>query len=206
MSASYQRDSNYRVTGIRKGLAIGGNFDPGTLTADTWYRLMPSDDGGAKAASTVEHSERTLNIGTVRADVVNAILTDWVLKILNVGYQREFEVESHDAATATSVHLRLISAVQTVVDFKNLPAAIEWVMYPPLLNPIVVNVSGAQNVEFGYIQKVIDDYTISRVDSLGVVEPGKSLVFPYSDLDKLVFKYATLDTTSRLAWGEHYIV
>ncbi|MEG9862136.1 MAG: hypothetical protein V6Z81_06495 [Parvularculales bacterium] len=196
MSNAFTRDANARVSSIRGGSVIGGKYDPSGLTANTWYRLMPSGNNAQKVAATVADFDRQLNLGTLRSDISNASLIGWRLKILNTGYQQSHVIFEHTGGV-----VRLESPIRHFAGLGS--TGIEYVIYPEVLNPLVVYCAGANTVEFGRSED--EAYSLSKVDAIGDVDPGKMLVFPYAALDKLCFRYATVGSTDRLSWGEHYI-
>ena len=193
--SSFSYDANHRATAIRGGSVIGGNYDPSGLTADTWYRLLPSGNSAQKVATSDPNYKWQLNLGTLRADITNANLIGWRLKILNAGYQESNSIHDHNGGL-----VRLKSDIKHIA---GLPSNVEYVLYPEVLNPLVVKCKGANGVEFGCSED--EGYSLSKVDSIGDVETGEMLVFPYADLDRLCFRYATVGSTDRLFWGEHYI-
>lgn len=193
--STFSLDANSMVTAIRTGSVIGGKYDPSGLTTDTWYRLVPSGNDAQKVATSDPNYKWKLNLGTLRADITNANLTGWRLKILNAGYQESHVISEHNGGIIT-----LSAPIQHIA---GLPAAVEYVIYPEVLNPLVVKCKGANDVEFGRSEDEV--YSLSKVDSIGDVETGEMLVFPYAALDKLCFRYATVGSTDRLFWGEHYI-
>lgn len=195
--STFAIDANHNIASIRTGPVIGGNYDPSGLTADTWYRLVPSGNDAQKVASTQQNYKRKLNLGTLRSDITNANLTGWRLKILNAGYQESHVIHDHNGGLVT-----LKADIKHIAG--GLPSTgIEYVLYPEVLNPLVVKCKGANDVEFGRSEDEV--YSLSKVDSIGDVETGEMLVFPYASLDKLCFRYATVGSTDRLFWGEHYI-
>ena len=197
--STFSFDANGRLTAIRTGSVIGGKYDPSGVTADTWYRLLPSGNDAQKVASTELNYKSKLNIGTLRSDITNANLIGWFLKILNVGYQAAYEVLAHNGGLLT-----LASRTGGEVNLENLPTNVEYVIYPEILNPLVVHCKGANGVEFGRSEDEV--YSLLKVDSLGDVETGENFIFPYACLDRLCFRYATVGSTDRLSWGEHYVV
>lgn len=188
-------DGNANLTSLRMGAVIGGYYDASGVTVNAWYRLMPSGIA-QKVANTEPNYKSQLNIGTLRADITNANLTGWNIKILNPGYEHSNVIEEHNGG--------LLTLRKPIKHIDAMPAAVQYVIYPEVLNPLTVNVIGANTVEFGYISD--DAVTPANANSLGNVETGQTFVFPYTDLDKLTFRYATVGNTDRLSWGEHYIV
>ena len=195
---TFKQDANYNLTSIRGGSAIGGKYDPSGLTANTWYRMVPSGNTAQKVASTEPNYRQKLNLGNpLRADITNANLTGWRLKILNTGYQEGPHIISENSGG-------IVTLQSPIKHFDALPASVEYVIYPEVLNPLVVHCRGANAVEFGRSED--EGYSLSKVDSLGDVETGEKLIFPYENLDTLCFRYATVGNTDRLVWGEHYII
>lgn len=196
--STFSFDANHSLTSIRGGSVIGGNYDPSGLTVDTWYRLLPSGNSAQKVASTEPDYKRKLNLGTLRSDITNANLIGWRLKVLNAGYQEGPHVISEHVGGVVTLR-------SPISHFAGLPSNnIEYVIYPEVLNPLVVKCKGANDVEFGRSED--KTYGLSKVDSLGSAETGENFIFPYADLDRLCFRYATVGSTDRLFWGEHYFV
>ena len=196
------RDKNHGISPTRKGDPIGGiiDVDVSALTANTWYRLMPSGSAGAK----VTGNRKQINLGTLRADVRGTRFHGWFLRILNPSHQPVvYKVNS-----ITSAGICTLSREPDYYDA--LPAsAIQWVLFPDMDFPMAVTRQSdtTHAVELG----------IASVDEIAPATTEIRRLFPYradsransvairtTDVDRLFYRYTTLgsDDTS-LTWGEH---
>lgn len=187
-------DSNGTPVPVRDGDPIGGVFTPGSVSTDTWHRLMPHGD-----ASKVEGERKQLNIGVLRADITGADIANWQLYLLNAGYQANYRIKSYDAPS------EILTAEATnyeQVDFSNLPDTVKFVIRPYLILPFTLynRATSTNIVRLGYSPANTSDGVIE----LSEVAPGKCFVLSVSNVHKIFYKYASVDASDALEWGEHF--
>lgn len=201
--SQYAKDSNYNVTPIRLGSPIGGYYTPSSPAQNTWYRLMPESNTGAK----VSGDDRQLEIGTLRSDVRNADITGWHLDILTQSYLDQFFIESYDAATgrATIDASRHGGNIETHI--KRLPSTYDFVLYPELILPLAINYmsSATDDIEIGYVSD--DVLNPTDVVKLVTLSPGELLVLPVNRVDRVFYRFTASSPASdnAISWGEHYV-
>ena len=86
--AQFKRDSDGQVGNIRSGaIPIERiSLTASDVTADTWYRLMPSGN----AATKESNKQIDLGTSTLRSTLLPQNFAGWRLKILNAGYFQTF--------------------------------------------------------------------------------------------------------------------
>ena len=195
----YNRDANYVPGTIRAGNGIGGYLLLGdTLTVNQWYRLMPNSNTGALVAG----DDRKLNIGALRSDVLE--IEGWNLVLLNAGYQHQYIILNHDRA-ATEVELTLPINYADGMRAGGLGSAIEFVMYPELLNPLGVNysVGATDHIDIGVAREDLFVPTVLKRDE---IPPGELLMMNFERIDRIFYRFPAITTAAEnnLGWGEHY--
>ena len=195
-------DQNHVAVPIREGVGVGGKLliDVSALTANTWYRLMPNGNN-AEIESSDSH---TLKIGALRDDLLD--VAGWLLNILNDGYSQQLGIVEYDAV---SEKVRLKDPIEHAegLTAASLNTAIEFVMYPHLLSPLGVSLDedAGANIEFGVTKGTRFNSANLTIKPIQVLRPGRPLILPFSRIDHLFYRFATLPTSNTfLYWGEHY--
>ena len=151
------KDDDSQLVAIRSGNPLGGWFTPPSgVAADTWYRIFPSASDGA----SVDGDPLGINIGTLRSDILEII--GWKIRTLNDGYVRDYVVDKYDAGSG-------IATLSSDLD-KDLPTAIEYVLYPKMLFPLCINYSrdAADKMDIGIaLENNIAPSTFKKYDDLG---------------------------------------
>lgn len=198
--STLMRDLNRVPTRVRQGNPLAGCLElDDSLSANTWYRLMPHGNAGA----LVDDNDRKLNIGTLRSDVLE--IEQWNMVILNEGYKQYLRVVNHEGQEVEfDQPIEYIEGIKSA----NIQSSIQFVLYPLLLIPFSVTNDEASDgrVELGVTTD--DDYTPSTIKKLGSVRAGRVMMIPFSRVDRLFYRLPTALTSSQtaeLCWGEHYI-
>ena len=197
----YLRDNNRVPTLIRQGNAIGGKLSlaGSGLTANRWYRLMPHANNGA----LVDDNDRKLNIGTLRSDVLQ--IEDWNLIILNAGYIQARTIIDH-----IDNEVRFGKPIDHIDGLKaaGLESAIEFVMFPTLLNPLGINYKSGPDADMQIGITKEDKFNTASIDikELDDIPAGELLMLNFSRIDRMFYRFPTVDssTTYVFSWGEHY--
>lgn len=191
---SFSTDANHRQTMIREDLPIGGFHAISSATANTWVRLLPHGND----ASTVTNESKQLNIGNLRDDVLS--LKGWKVKILNAGRAEELLIVDYESPNII---------LQDAPDYADtLPSgSIEYVLFPEVILPFgaTLHPDATDDVELGFTSE--DAYIPSRIVPYKLVKAGDREIFQTKHIDKLFYRFPTVDTTFRgdVFWGEHYV-
>lgn len=199
--STYSRDFNRVPTPIRQGNGIGGklSLSGSALTADTWYRLMPHANNGA----LVDGNDRKLNIGTLRADILE--IEQWHLIILNQGY-----IEYHQIVDYIGNEVTLKRPIAHIDGLNNagLGSAIEFVLFPTLLNPLGINYKSGPDADMQVGRANGDNFdpALLTIKELDDIPAGELLMLNFSRIDRIFYRFPTVDsgTTYVFSWGEHY--
>lgn len=199
--SSFLRDYNRVPTLNREGNAIGGklSLSGSDLTADSWYRLMPGSNTGA----LVDDNDRKLNIGTLRSDILE--IEQWNLVILNQGY-----IDYHLIVDHIGNEVTLKKPIAHINGLKNagLGSAIEFVMFPTLLNPLGINYKSgpAADMQIGVFKDDVYNPVSTEIKELDDIPAGELLMLNCSRIDRIFYRFPTVDsgTTYVFSWGEHY--
>jgi len=204
--SQYAIERNDRVTNIRLGSIVGGYYRPPSgLQANTWHRLMPQSDSGAK----VSGDNRQLNIGTLRSDLRNADIIDWHVKVLTAGYEDHFVIENYDAVTGYAKMNASLHGGNIETHIDRLPASYDFVLYPELLNEFCINYMGTatDTLEIGYVAKDVLNPSATEVIKLTELSPGQLVTIRSRSIDKVFYRFPTFTTSAAndISWGEHYV-
>ena len=201
---SLARDGNYNEVKTREDLCPGEFrrlVDGATEKPVTvWRRLMPHGNG----AAVVSDNDFQLNIGTLRAEILS--VKAWNVKILNAGYQQVNRITDFNDGIAD-----LQLPLQYTEGLASLGSAIEWVVYPTLVFPLVVRFcANANNVDLNIGVSDEDIYTPTTIVQYSRIERELSCALPTQQADKVFYQIegsrenadnANID----LEWGEHFV-
>lgn len=196
----YLRDLNRVPTSVRAGTAVGGCLElDDSLSANTWYRLMPQVNTGA----LVDGNDRKLNIGTLRSDILE--IEQWNLIILNEGYKQYFQINNHEG---NEVEFTKPIAYIEGIKSSGLESGLQFVLFPHILNPFSVTNDAESDgrVELGLTAD--DVYSPSTIKKLGSVSADRVMMMSFSRVDRLFYRLPTVlssGQTIELSWGEHLI-
>lgn len=207
---AFSIEDNYRETGIRAGPPLGAFYKPAAadITADTWYRLMPSGNtASAITDKTVEKYHSRLDIGDLRADIEHMNLHAWQFHLLSAGYTGKYLVQSYNSSD-NNIILASHEFRENVMKLHNIPGNnIEWTMYPTGIVDfkICLDADATDTVEIGWSATPI--YAPTDITSMGYIKPGKLMRIPFNRYDMLFFKFETVTSSAEnyMTWGEHYI-
>ncbi len=121
---SIRVDEDYHPTEVRREGAVIGELNiPASTAANTWTRLMPNGNNGAKVAG----ASNQINIGAIRADLFPRQIIGWRFKVLSEGYLQENQIDSIEMS-GTDVILNFLRPLHW---HDSLPTTgIEWVIFP----------------------------------------------------------------------------
>lgn len=195
-------DQNHVAVPVREGVGVGGKLtiDVSPLTANAWYRLMPNGNTGVIDSTETYH----LKIGALRDDLLD--VAGWHIYILNSGYYQQLEIVEYDT-DSQKVRFKDPMDFMQGLTLAELNDAIEFVMYPRLLSPLGVSLDddANANIEFGFSKGDRLNPANLRIKAFQVLRPGKILILPFSRIDQLFYRFATLPIADTfLYWGEHY--
>lgn len=198
--STFIRDFNRVPTRVREGNPIGGCLElDDSLSANTWYRLMPHANTGA----LVDGNDRKLNIGTLRSDVLQ--IEQWNVVILNEGYKQYLQIVNHEGQ-----EVEFSQPIEYIEGIKNagLQSSLQFVLFPYVLIPFsVINDEDSDGrVELGVTAP--DEWTPSTIKKLGSVRAGRFMTVPFSRVDRLFYRLPTAlssGETIELCWGEHKV-
>ena len=201
--AQFKRDSDGQVGSIRSGaIPIERiSLTAANVTADTWYRLMPSGNAATK------ESGNQIDLGTsaIRGSLLPQNFAGWKLKILNAGYFQTFRVDRISSA--------LLVDLGRPITLPGTPAtALQWVLYPDIIQGVTLGIP--QNTVDVYVDighapgdDGIDEYAPSDTEIRFIKRIAKEsldTIFKYrgDDIEKLFYRYPTATGANVLEWGE----
>ena len=183
------KDDDSQLVSIRSGKPVGGWFTPASgIVVDTWYRVCPDASDGASV-----NDPFGINIGSLRSDILE--IDGWRIKTLNEGYVRSYVVDKYDADSGIATLSSELS--------KDLPSAIEYVLYPKMLFPLCINYSrdAADKMDIGIaLEDDINPATKKKYDDL---ESKESIILQCSEVDKVFYRFAELSdrASDQFSWG-----
>lgn len=162
---------------------MGGIVKIAATPAGSWSRVMPSKDDGALVVEADDSRyKRMLKIGKAdgaSGDPLRGIqkgmasgattrysldLRGWRLRILNTGYEQLFTVEAFENATGR------VLLNKEIQHRDSLPAAIEWVLFPHNILPIVLHCIDAPTIDIGIVtdpyQYTTNNNTVLKIAEL----------------------------------------
>ena len=183
-------DANANPTLIRDGLPVGGILTPETGAG--WHRLMPSGD----SASLVADNPSQLNIGTLRADVLD--VEGWQLMIYNAGYLQRNFVNGYE-----NNRLLLKGGLQHAEPLQALGANIEWAIYPQLVVPFGITYHPDAATTELTIGVAKDDTYAPTPKRFALLKADQMVVMHTQRLQNIFYQSA--QASDLIMWGEHYI-
>ena len=192
-------DANGRPTMIREGglVAAYQNHTGITLGASTWYRLCPSNNDAA-----VGTAPDTFDLQTLRGDIGTLDITGWFFKILSEGYKRTARVTEVNGDVITVDYMLAHRQPFT----RNLPATLEYVLYPDVVLPMQINYSddADDDMTVGFLNAdnyAMTDGTVQTIESLA---PGEAMEIPTHMVDRIVYEFPTYTAMAAnpFSWGE----
>ena len=192
-----KRDANHQLTKIREGGLIGARVSHSGITADTWYRLCPNGNDAA-----VGTNPDTFDLQTLRSDIANHDIKGWFFKILTEGYKRTVRVSEANAAVVTVEYMLAMKRPTT----ENLPATLEYVLYPDMVLPMQINHSddADDDMEVGFLNQDIFALADANITVIETLSPGEALEIPTDMVDRIVYNFPTYTAMAAnpFSWGE----
>lgn len=195
-------DEDYHQTEVRNEYALMGEINvPAGTTANSWERLMPHGNNGAKVANAANQ----LNIGALREDLFHREIIGWRLKILNEGYLQETQVDSIELDGSNII----LNFLRQLYWHESLPATgIEWVLFP-LVDfkfgiGLIQSAPNNQELQLGKCEEESYSPTIKPFWRFPRENYQQHVHIRTAQVDKLFYRFAQ-DTsgTNILSWGEY---
>lgn len=192
-------DGNHNPTQILEGPPRGGVVNIAATPAGSWSRVMPARNDGALVVEAddaryasmlkIGHADgasgdplRGIQKGKASGSTTRYSLDlhGWRLRILNTGYEQSFRVEVFENATGRVLLNKKIEHRDA------LPAAIEWVLFPTNILPIVLHNIGARTIDVGIVTDPMS-YTTNNnnVLKLAQLRQHASMSIPSNACDQI---------------------
>lgn len=175
---------------------------PAGAPADTWARLMPIGNNGAK----VPNAANQVNIGPLREDLFPRQIVGWRFKVLTEGYLQENQIDSLELNASNEVILNL---VKTLYWHDALPdTGIEWIIFP-LVDfkfgfSVIQSAPNAQVVQLGLCAEELYSPEIKQFWQFPRENYSQHLYLRTAQVDKIFYRFAVETSgTNILAWGEY---
>lgn len=195
--AQFQRDADGRICpNVTLTDYQGGIWRETGVTANQWYRLMPSGEGRFQNEGREFAFETSPQL---RSDVHPELLGGFQLKIVTAGYEMPLNPQSWSGTRAA-----LVAHLPQAPPYTPPSTDLDYVLFPQIATPLHIMPEDNTRYEVGYaVRDASNVDTTSNNDILPIAQlsggPRTVFQFPCAQVQRLYVNSPA--TAINLAWG-----